>query len=140
MRFGGLFFRVMVSAFHLEGLNQILFCQVHVSMLVRVFCIDMQSSMVLMLQYTLVSSAQKEVKTSPMATSARLLIITMNSSGPKRLPWGNPEVTEREVMGYMYQSVYPISIPRHGILIQVYLKNTKSIIQIPKIIIEIHNS
>lgn len=75
-----------------------------------------------------------------MATSARSLIITMNSSGPKRLPWGNPEVTGREVMGYMYQSVYPICNPRHGIPVQVYLENTKSIIQISKIIIEIHNS
>ena len=48
MKFSGFFFRVMVSGLHLEALNRILLWRVHVSMLVRVFCIDMQSSMVLM--------------------------------------------------------------------------------------------
>ena len=49
--------RVMSSALHLEALNRIWLCRVYVSMLVRVFCMDMQSSMVLMSRYTLVSSA-----------------------------------------------------------------------------------
>ena len=56
-------------------------------MLVRVFCIDIQSSVVLMLRYTLVSPAEREVKTSPIASSVNKLF---EQQWPQKAALGDP--------------------------------------------------
>ena len=69
-RSAGSFLRVMVNTLHFKEKRMFL-CQVHSYMQVEVFCIDMHSTRVLILRYSLVSSAYREVKTSPIATFGR---------------------------------------------------------------------
>ena len=56
-------------------------------------CKEMQSPIDFMLLYTFVSSAYNATITASTVSFGISLIKIVNNNGPRRLPWGTPEVT-----------------------------------------------